>query len=131
MLTSEGNMTVKLRTSKRTMDIFESVKKKENLEPFVLSKIAIALSIRMGSFGDDIKRSDNDGLELNRQTIFGEHDLLFRCLIINNEKRLITESEYFPKLVKAHLDRGAELLANEKKYSRNFYTNLCNLNEGI
>jgi len=124
-------MTVKLRTSKKTMDIFESLKKKESLEPFVLSKIAIALSIRMGPFGDDIERTDNEGLELNRQTIFGEHDLLFRCLITNNERRVISENEYFPKLVKAHLERGAELLANEKKYSRNFYTNLCNLNEGI
>ena len=114
------------------MEIFSAIKAKENLEPFILSKIAIALSVRRGPLAELLDyKTDNDGLELNRQTIFGEHDLLFRCLIVNNEKRIIHEDEYFPKLVKAHLERGAELLANEKRYTKDFYNYLCKLDEGI
>ncbi|MEG1882021.1 MAG: DndE family protein [Clostridia bacterium] len=124
-------MIVKLRTSKNTQDIFASMKSKENLEPYILSKIAIALSIRKGSLGQAIEKTDNDGLELNRQTIFGEYDTLFKALVVNCEGRPLSEEEYFPNLIKAHLDRGAELLANEKRYTKDFYNYMCRLNEGI
>ena len=76
-------------------------------------------------------KTDNSGLELSRQTIFGDHDLLFKSLIINTEKRSISEDEYFPVLVKAHLDRGAKLLEDEKRYSKDFYNHLCNLDSNL
>ena len=34
---------------------------------------------------------------------------------------MIREDDYFPGLVKAHLDRGAKLLEDEKRYSKDFY----------
>lgn len=70
-------------------------------------------------------------MELNRQTIFGDHDLLFKELIVNTEKKALTEDEYFPNMVKAHIDRGARLLENEKRYSKDFYNHLCNLDNDI
>ena len=45
--------------------------------------------------------------------------------------RSLTEDEYFPKTVKAHLDRGARLLENEDRYTKNLYMGLCNLEKAV
>lgn len=124
-------MTNKLHTSKRTQEIFNSVGSSLGLQPFILSKLAIALSVRKGKLEPEDFETDNDGLELSRQTIFGDHDLLFKVLIVNEQKKSIVEEEYFPSLVKAHLDRGAKLLLDEKRYSKDFYNHLCNLDSNI
>lgn len=124
-------MVFKLRTSKETQKIFAKVGATNGLQPFALAKIAIALSIRQGPLQEKDYKTDNEGQELNRQTIFGEHDLIFKCLIICNENRPISENEYFPKIVKAHLDRGARLLGEEARYSKNLYLNLCQLDSNI
>lgn len=125
-------MIFKLKTSKKSMEIFEQVGQRTNLQPFSLSKIAIALSIASNiPLIDEDFKTNNDGLELNRQTITGDHDVLFKSLIISELKKPISDEEYFPKYLKAHLDRGAILLDSEFKYSRNFLDHLCKLDESI
>lgn len=124
-------MINKLHTSKRTQTIFASLGQSLGLQPFILSKLAIALSVKSGPLEDGDYNTDNEGLELSRQTIFGDHDLLFKSLIINREGRAITEDEYFPIIVKAHLDKGAVMLENEKRYSKDFYNHMCDLDSDI
>lgn len=124
-------MTNKLHTSKRTKDIFGSLGQSLGLQPFILSKLAIALSIRKGNLTDKDCATDNEGLELSRQTIFGDYDSLFKALIIKDHGKAITDDRFFPELVKAHLDRGAILLAAEKGYSKDFYNHLCQLDQNI
>lgn len=124
-------MTNKLHTSIQTQEIFNSLSQSLGLQPFILSKLAIALSIRKGKILVEDFNTDNDGLELSRQTIFGDHDLLFKSLIISREDRTINEEEYFPSVVKAHLDRGAKLLEDEKRYTKDFYNHLCHLDLNI
>lgn len=126
-------MVFKLKTSKETMEIFEKIGASIRLQPFVLAKIAIALSVRKD---EELSTNDfttnNDGLELNRQTITGEYDDLFKALIINHTKKLLTEEEYFPCYLKAHLDRGAKILYSEFKYSGSrFYQHLINLDKSL
>ena len=60
------------------------------------------------------------GLELNRQTITGEYDTLFKSMIEIFEGKHISDDEYFQKYLKAHLDRGARLIHSEFKYSTDF-----------
>ena len=124
-------MTNKLHTSIQTQEIFNSLSQSLGLQPFILSKLAIALSIRKGTILSEDFNNDNDGLELIRQTLFGDHDLLFKSLIISRENRSINEEEYFPSVVKAHLDRGAKLLEDEKRYTKDFYNHLCRLDMNI
>ena len=114
------------------MEIFEVVGQSTNLQPFSLSKIAIALSVASDKplVEDDFK-TNNEGLELNRQTITGDHDTLFKSLIIAELKMPISDEDYFPKYLKAHLDRGAIMLESEFRYSRNFLDHLCDLDSGI
>ena len=124
-------MINKLHTSLQTQEIFFALSQSLGLQPYILSKLAIALSIRQGKLREDDYATDNNGLELNRQTIFGDHDLIFKSLIINCEGRAMREEDYFPSTVKAHLDRGARLLEDEKRYSKDFYNHLCHLDENI
>ncbi len=124
-------MTNKLHTSSQTQTIFATLSQSLGLQPYILSKLAIALSIKNGRLLETDFRTDNDGLELNRQTIFGDHDLIFKALITYAEGKALAEEEYFPAIVKAHLDRGAALLENEKKYSRDFYNHLCKLDSTL
>ncbi len=124
-------MANKLRVSKKTQQIFSKVGTSNSLPPFALAKLAIALSIRKGSLSEQDYGTDNEGQELNRQTIFGDHDLIFKCLIMMNAGQSLTEDEYFPKEVKAHLDRGAQLLENEDRYTKNLCLSLCNLDKTI
>ncbi len=124
-------MTNKLHTSLKTQEIFSSLGQSLSLQPFILSKLAIALSIRKGALTPSDFETDNNGLELSRQVIFGDHDLLFRSLIVKNEGRAIREDDYFPDLVKAHLDRGAKLLEDEKRYTKDFYNHMCRLDDNL
>jgi len=125
-------MVFKLRTSKRTMLIFAEITASTNYAPFILSKLAISMSIK-----SEIPLSDSDfttdlqGLELNRQTITGEWDELYKSLIEVFEGRHISDDDYFQKYLKAHLDRGAKLLHSEFKYNNDFLLGLLNEKSGI
>ena len=125
-------MVFKIRTSKKTLEYFESIEASESLQPFVLSKLAIALSVKSNEpLSESDFKNDNNGLELNRQTITGEYDELFKCLIEMKENRHIDDDEYFQKFVKAHLDRGAKLLYSEFRYGGDFITHLLDTEKGI
>ena len=126
-------MVFKLKTSKETMEIFAAIGASIHLQPYALCKIAVALAIRAQEclVEADFK-TDNDGLELNRQTITGEYDDLFKALILQKENRNISDEEYFPKHLKAYIDKGAKMLDSEFKYSNNeFYKHLVQIDKGV
>ena len=125
-------MVFKIRTSKRTMAIFEEIGASTSYAPFVLSKLSISLSIKSEKpLEKDDFTTDNYGLELNRQTITAEWDDLYKCLIIMAEQRHIEDDEYFQKYIKAHLDRGAKMLYGEFKYNNDFLLSLLNESQGL
>lgn len=113
-------MGYRLKTSKETKDIFESLGAKTNLKPFALSKLAIALSLKADEPIETYEATDTEGLELNRQTIMAQYDALFKCLMEQKAGRYLTDDEYFPDYTKKHLDRGARLLENLYEYKGNF-----------
>ena len=112
------------------MKIFSYIQQREYLQPYILAKISIALAIR-SKYKFDGNLADTGGLDLNRQTISGENDLLFKKLIEMNEGCNIPEEKYFPDYVKAYMDKGAELLEQEYKYSKDIYKHLVELDKGI
>jgi DNA sulfur modification protein DndE len=113
------------------MKIFESIGTSEGLQPYALAKIAMALSIRAGDLCPADFCSNTEGLELNRQTIFGEYETLFKVLLTMENKSPLPDEEFFPILAKAHLDRGAELLRNEVRYGMKFYKNLLTIDNNL
>ena len=125
-------MQFRLKTSKRTQEIYDAIYVREHLQPFVLAKISISLALKRGYKSlDDQSAVDSDGLDLNRQTITSDNDMLFKALIEVNESRHIPEEEYFPDVIKRYIDHGALLLEQEYKYNRDIYSHLVNLDAGI
>lgn len=114
------------------MNIFEQIEASTKYAPFILAKLAISASLKSGKPLEEADfKTDSLGLELNRQTITGEWDALFKNLVIMFEGTFITEEEYFPKYLKAHLDRGAKLLYAEFQYSNDFLLGLLSTENGI
>lgn len=125
-------MQFRLKTSKKTEEIYAHIFQREHLQPFALAKISIALAVESGfKVGQSSHLDDSDGLDLNRQTITGENDILFKALIDLNEGKFIDEEEYFPDYVKQYIDYGAKLLEQEMKYGHSFYTHLVSLEKGL
>ena len=125
-------MIFKIRTSKKTMIIFEEISASEGYPPFILSKLSISLSIKSEiPLEEKDFNLDNNGLELNRQTITSEWDDLYKCLIEMSEKRHIDDDEFFQKYIKAHLDRGAKLIYREFQYNNDFLLSLLNDEQGL
>ena len=114
-------MVFKIKTSKKTMEYFEEIGASTGYAPFVLSKMSISMSLKSGKpLKEPDFHSDNYGLELNRQTITGEWDDLYKALIEMFEKRHINDDDYVQKYLKAHLDRGAKMIYSEFKYHNDF-----------
>jgi DNA sulfur modification protein DndE len=102
-------MIFRLKTSKRTQEIFEELERRTNYKPYTLVKHAIAWSLREETSVDGYQ-SDSDGLDLNRQTITGDNEAYFKTVIELIEGRHLADEEFFPQYVKAHIDRGSKLL---------------------
>lgn len=114
-------MVFKIRTAKKTMAIFEEIAASTNFAPFILSKLAISMSLKSKSpLKESDFKTDSFGLELNRQTITGEWDGLYKSLMEMFEKRHLSDDEYFQKYLKAHLDRGARMIYSEFRYNNDF-----------
>lgn len=125
-------MAFKLKTSKKTEEILTQIESSTNIPYATLIKLALALSLRTGLLQKEDFNTNNLGRELNRQTITGDADALYKCLFEVCENRHMSDEEYFPKSVKAHLDRGAILLQNELRYSGNdFLQQLAELDKSI
>lgn len=125
-------MVFKIKTSKRTMQCFDEIAASENLQPFILSKLAISLSLKSNKPLEETDfKTDTMGLELNRQTITAEYDTLYKSLIEVYEGHHINDDDYFQKYLKAHLDRGARMLYSEYKYSKDFILALISEKKGI
>jgi len=124
-------MAFKLKTSQHTEEVFNRIEASENIPWPTLIRLALSLSIRQGSLLPLEFCTDSLGRELNRQTITGDEDVMFKCLIQLQENRHISDEEYFPDFIKAHLDRGAELLDREQKYSREFLIHLTELGKAL
>lgn len=110
-------MGFRLKTSKKTKEIFEELGNSSNLKPFALSKIAVSMSLNEPTSIEEYKNNDANGLELQRATVTGEFDSIYKALIEVKLGRHITDDEYYPQYMKLHIDRGAELLSNKYKYS--------------
>lgn len=125
-------MAFKLKTSKKAAEIFSRIESSEYLQCYTLVKLAIALSLRSEEpLKDSDFHTNTLGRELNRQTITGDADALYKCLMELHAQKQLTDEEFFPGYVKAHIDRGAILLDQEQRYSGDFLSHLTELEKGI
>ncbi|MCT4584199.1 MAG: DNA sulfur modification protein DndE [Peptostreptococcaceae bacterium] len=111
-------MNFRLRTSKKAQEKLIEMRDKTNITPNILSRYAISFSLLRK---DTIKKFDNDtsGIEFNRHVLTGKYDTLFKSLIIQHENKMLNDDEYFPKYLKAHLERGLDELYAEFQMAGN------------
>lgn len=125
-------MAFKLKTSKRASEIFDQIESSENLPCYTLVKLAMALSLRSKEpLEESDFRTNTLGRELNRQTITGDADAVYKCLMELYAGKHLTDEEFFPMHVKAHIDRGAIFLDQEYRYSSDFLTHLSDIEKGL
>ena len=125
-------MAFELKTSKKTEEILTQIENSVNIPYATLVKLSLALSLRKGPLTEEDFKTNNLGRELNRQTITGDADPLYKCLFEVCANRHMSDEEYFPGAVKAHLDRGSILLQNELRYSgSDFLEHLSELDKGL
>ena len=118
-----------LRVSLQTQETLRQLEARYHLPLADSARVAIALAIRSC---EAVAAGDADGFEMDRESLLGDWDSFFKALIEAREERHIEDAEWFPFVVKAYLDTGARLLANECKYaSGDFYLHLANLDAGI
>lgn len=111
-------MGFRLKTSKKTKEYFDKLTASSSLKPFALCKIAIALSLKEKAHIDTYISKDVSGMELQRSTVTGDLDIVYKSLLEMNLGRSFTsEDEYFPDYMKLHIDRGTELLYNRYMYA--------------
>jgi len=125
-------MAFKLRTSKQTDEIFRKLEASENLPCYTLVKLAIALSLRSpASLKEEDFHTNTLGRELNRQTILGDADSLYKCVVQLYAGVHLTDEEFFPDHIKAHIDRGAVMLEQEQRYGSDFLVHLSTLDNAL
>lgn len=73
-------MAFKLKTSKKTEEILTQIESRVNIPYATLVKLSLALSLRQGPLSEEDFKTNNLGRELNRQTITGDSDPLYKCL---------------------------------------------------
>lgn len=102
----------KLKTSKEAAEKLFQLKKRTGLNPNILCRVAVALSLR-GPKLPNLNPVDSGGLEFNRYTLTGEYDALFHALISQHAGTSLTDEEYFATHLKAHIDQGVNALWRE------------------
>lgn len=123
-------MNFRLKTSKLTAERLKVLQNSTGLTPNILARYAIILSIKDAHPVNVIVR-DSSGQEFNRHTLTGNYDFVFKALITQSEGRYISDQEYFPGLLNAHLERGVLLLETEYKYAGNYQKLIMNLLDRI
>lgn len=99
-----------LKPSKRTHDFFEDVlARRTGIRKNVWARIAAARSIALEEMPAE-GRTDSEGAELAKHTVCGDFEALLKVAFTLRYKRQLSDDEFFPRLFKVHLERGAELL---------------------
>lgn len=110
------------------MQILKDLQAKTNLTPNVLARLAIGLSLRDSTVPTQ-PPSNSLGLEFNRPTLTGEHEILYKVLMCQHAKKNLSDEEFFPHHVRMHLERGVHMLNDEYQFAGNFEKLILNLRE--
>lgn len=113
-------MQFRLKTSGRAHTILKDLYASTKITPNILARLAFSLSLMNPEPIENFQSDTNNGMEFNRPTLTGDHDILYRCLLMQREQRFISDDEFFPRLMKLHIDRGVEQLWAEYRYTGSY-----------
>ncbi len=111
-------MNFRLKMSMHATEVLRGLQASTGLTPNILARLAVSFSLRIPSVPNS-QIGDQTGQEINRATLTGDQDGLYKALIAQHAKRPISDEEYFPDLFRAHLERGVDLIYQEYQLSGN------------
>jgi len=106
-------MSTRLRLSEKTSYRLNILTNKLGLRRNIICRIAIGRSLAEKNTVKDLKPEDSSGIELNRYTITGDQDDLYRALVNQHEEKRLNDFDYFSKYLRNHIERGVSLLFEE------------------
>ena len=106
-------MASKLRLAKETSRRLQLLSTRLGLRRNVVCRIALGRSFADGASVADSQPTDGDGYEFNKYTLTADQDTVFKALVVQHEGRGLTETEYFQKFLRNHLERGINTLYDE------------------
>lgn len=106
-------MSTRLKLSKEKSAHLDSLSIKLGLRRNIICRLAIGRSLVEKESVKEFEHEDSLGYELNRTTVAGNHDALFRALITQHEGRKLNDFEFFSQFLRNHIERGVELLVEE------------------
>lgn len=118
-------MNFRLKTSKETGERLVALQGSTGLTWNILSRISLSLSLKDPTMPELVE--NKSGIEIHRNAMTGENDYVYKALIRQHSKKIVSDEEYFPDLFNAHLERGIVLLDNEYKHAGNYEKLLINL----
>ncbi len=118
-------MKTKINVSSNAEDILTKIKSHFAIRPNIICRYAILLSLR--NEDEPTVCSDNSGREFNRMTLTGDDDLIIRELIKMHYKEFISDDEYMDVFLKAHLERGLQMLSSNIAQAKSFDNYLMQL----
>ena len=104
--------TSKFRTSQKAEDALRILQRKTNLQFNLLCRLAWSRSLQT-KLPLELDSPDITGKELNRYSVTGDFDEVIKALTAQAAGRKLTEEEFVGEYLKAHVDRGVELLVTE------------------
>ena len=111
-------MNYRLKTSENAKDKLLELKSSLGITPNILSRYAIALALQKEEEDIEKKEFDSKGLEFRRDVLLGDYDPVFKGLFIQKYGKM-KDNDYFPELLKKHIEIGINLLHSEYKYAGN------------
>ncbi len=101
----------RMRISKTSADTLKLIKGRTGVTPNLVCRIALILSLEDGERGG-LKECDQEGNEFNAPTLFGEHGLLFECLL--REVHGVLDQKICANVIASHIETGLERLRKSK-----------------
>jgi DNA sulfur modification protein DndE len=111
-------MKTRLSISKNSEEILRNIRSKFDIKANIVCRYAVTLSLGDSSKPEII--SDNSGRDFNRITLTGDDDLLLRELIKIHHGDFISDDEYMTTFLKAHIERGLDMISKNISQSKSF-----------
>ncbi len=105
----------RIKMSEKSTVRLRTIKTRTKVTPNVACRLALSLSLKERNLPSLELYSEDTGQEINRYTLFGEHELILISLFIQwCHENKIEEKNHFQYFT-AHINRGIELLVNRVK----------------
>lgn len=101
----------RMRISKAASDTLKLLKGRTGVTPNIVCRMALLMSLEDGQQGGT-HVCDQGGNEFNAPTLFGEHGLLFECLLREVHGEL--DSKQCAAVISSHIDTSLDQLRKSK-----------------